>query len=55
MNHTVTQVVEKFKETKNILKEFANRAEAIEYLVDETKLSEEECSAAYDIIMKIDE
>lgn len=55
MNNEVKQVIEKFKEVKNILKEFANRDEAIEYLVNETKLSKEECSTAYDIIMKIED
>lgn len=54
MNNEVKQVIEKFKEVKNILKEFANRDEAIDYLVKETKLSKEECSTAYDIIMKIE-
>ena len=37
----------------DILKEFADKDEAIGYLVNETKLSKEECAAAYDIIMKI--
>lgn len=53
MNKEVIKVIEKFKEVKNILKEFSNKDEAIEYLVNETKLSKEECSTAYDIIMKI--
>ena len=48
------EVIEKFKEVKDILKEFSTKDEAIEYLVNETKLSKEECSAAYDIIMKIE-
>ena len=55
MNNEVKQVIEKFKEVKDILKEFANKDEAIEYLVNETKLSKEECSNAYDIIMKIED
>ena len=54
MNNEVTKVIEKFKEVKNILKDFSNKDEAIEYLVNETKLSKEECSTAYDIIMKIE-
>lgn len=54
MNNDVTRIVEKFKEVKNILKEASNRDAAIEYLVNETKLSKEECSFAYDIIMKIE-
>ncbi len=55
MNNEVKKVIEKFKEVKNILKDFSNKDEAIEYLVDETKLSKEECSTAYDIIMKIED
>ena len=55
MNNEVTKVIEKFKEVKNILKDFSNKDEAIEYLVNETKLSKEDCSTAYDIIMKIED
>lgn len=55
MNHEVKQVVLKFKEVKDILKEIADKDEAIEYLVNETKLSKEECTTAYDIIMKIED
>lgn len=53
MNNEVKKVIEKFKEVKNILKNFSNKYEGIEYLINETKLSKEECSTAYDIIMKI--
>ncbi len=53
MNSEVKKVSDKFKKVKEILKNFDNKAEAIEYLVSETKLSTEECSVAYDIIMKI--
>ncbi len=53
MDNEVKNVIEKFKEVKNILKIFTDRNEAIEYLANETKLSKEECSTAYDIIMKI--
>ncbi len=55
MNNEVKNVIEKFKEVKNILKNFTDRNEAIEYLVNETKLSKEECFTAYDIIMKIED
>jgi len=55
MNHTVDQVIKKFIEAKTVLREFADRDKAINYLVHETQLSKEECSAAYDIIMKIEE
>ena len=52
MNNEIKKVIEKFKEVKNILKDFSTKDEAIEYLVNETKLSKEECFVAYDIIMK---
>jgi len=55
MNKEIKDVIEKFQEVKNILKDFAGKDEAIEYLVNETKLSKEECSAAYDIIIKIED
>jgi len=55
MNNEIKKVIEKFKEVKNILKDFSNKDEAIEYLVNETKLSKEDCSTAYDIIMKIED
>ena len=55
MNSKINKVIEKFKEVKDILKEFDNRDEAIEFLVNETKLSKEECSTAYDIIIKIED
>ena len=54
MNNEIKKLIEKFKEVKNILKDFSNKDEAIEYLVNETKLSKEDCSTAYDIIMKIE-
>lgn len=54
MNNEIKKVIEKFKEVKNILKDFSTKDEAIEYLVNETKLSKEDCSTAYDIIMKIE-
>ena len=55
MNTEIKDVIEKFKEVSDILKKFDNRDEAIEYLINETKLSKEECSTAYDIIMKIED
>lgn len=55
MNNEVKRVIEKFKEARDMLKEIADKDEAIEYLVRETKLSKEECSAAYDIIIKIED
>ncbi len=55
MNNKVNNVIEKFKEVKNVLKKFSDRNEAIEYLVNEIKQSKEECSTAYDIIIKIED
>lgn len=55
MNTEIKAVIEKFKEVRDILKNFNNKDEAIEYLVKETKISKEECSTAYDIIMKIED
>lgn len=55
MNNDIKLVIEKLKEVKKILKDFTNKDEAIEYLVRETKLSKEECSTAYDILIKIED
>ncbi len=55
MNNKIKDVIEKFKKVKKKLKDFSNKDEAIEYLVKETKLSKEECSTAYDIIIKIED
>ena len=55
MNTEIQAVIKKIKEVRDILKNFDNRDEAIEFLVNETKLSKEECSNAYDIIMKIED
>ena len=54
MNTEIQVAIDKFKEVKVILKKFDSKDEAIEYLVNETKLSKEECSTAYDIIIKIE-
>lgn len=40
-------------ETTTILKGFATPKEAVDYLVKETNLSEEECSRAYDYYMRM--
>jgi len=55
MNNEIKDVIKKFKEVKNVLKDFVSKDEAIAYLVKEAKLSKEECSNAYDIIMKIED
>lgn len=38
MNNETNQVIEKFKAIKDILKEFFNKDERVEYLINETKL-----------------
>ena len=55
MNNEVEKAIEKFKEVKNLLKSFSDIDEAIKFLANETKLSIQECSDAYDIIMKIED
>lgn len=52
MRKEVERVIEKYKEAKEMLKEFASKDEAIEYLVKKTQLSKEECSVAYDVMMR---
>lgn len=55
MSDETAAYIEKLKEVKNeLLEKFSDRDEAIEYLVKETNLSEEECSNAYNILVKID-
>ena len=54
MDDRLKESIVRLKEVKEILEKFSSREEAIEYLVNETKLSKEECLNAYDILMKID-
>ena len=55
MSDELAKYIEILKEVKNeLLENFSTRDEAIEYLVKETNLSEEECSNAYDLLVKID-
>ena len=54
MDNDVQSIIEKAKEVRDILKIFENKEKAVKYLVKETKLSKEECSTAYDIIIKIE-
>lgn len=55
MDNDVQSIIEKSKKVRDILKCFENKEKAVEYLVNETKLSKEECSTAYDIIIKIED
>ncbi|MGN1371214.1 MAG: hypothetical protein ACI4XM_02940 [Candidatus Coprovivens sp.] len=43
-----------FQNVKEILKNFSTKEETIEYLIKETKISREECTRAYDFIMKME-
>ena len=55
MSGDVAKYIERLKEVKNeLLEKFSTRDEAIQYMVKETNLSEEECSNAYDLLIKID-
>jgi len=55
MNSEIHTVIQKIKEVRDILKKFDNRDEAVKYLINETNLSKEECSTAYDIIIRIED
>ena len=55
MSDELAQYIERLKEVKKeLLGNFSTRDEGIEYLVKQTNLSEEECSNAYDLLVKID-
>lgn len=53
MNDEMKNSIAKLEKIKNILEGFSTREEAVEYLVNETRLSKEECATAYDFFMKI--
>ena len=55
MDNEIKTIIKKFKEVRDLLKALDNRDEAIKFLVNETKLSKEECSTAYDMIIKIED
>ena len=46
--------LDRLKESKEILSKFETKEEAVAFLVKETNLPKEECSSAYDLIMKLD-
>ena len=54
MNNKFKESIDRLKETKDTLKKFSSREEAIEHLINETNLSEEECSKAYDFLINLD-
>lgn len=46
--------ITRLKETKNLIKSFSTKKEAVEFLVKQTGLPKKECSEAYDFITKLD-
>lgn len=48
-----SNALNKMAEVTTILMQFKNREEAVDYLVKETNLSVEECSAAYDFYINL--
>ena len=45
--------LKRISEVSLLLKKFGDKEDAIKYLVDQTGLSEQECSMAYDFYMKL--
>lgn len=54
MDNKFKESIDRLKETKETLKKFSSREETIEHLINETNLSEEECSKAYDFLINLD-
>lgn len=54
MNVQLKESIERLKDAKRMLDQFPTKEEAVEYLVKETGISKEECSNAYDILIRID-
>ena len=52
MDKKIKDEVNALKEVKDILEKFSNEEEGVEYLVNETGLSKEECTSAYNFIIK---
>lgn len=46
--------IKNFEEFKQMVSKFSNKKEAVHYLMEETGLSKQECSDAYDLAMKLD-
>lgn len=46
--------IKRLSEAKEILENFETKKEAVDYLVNETGINKEECSSAYDILIKLD-
>lgn len=54
MSEKINELLERFKETKEILEKFSSKDEAVEFLVNETGISRNECLEAYDFLIKLD-
>lgn len=54
MDNKIKESINRLRESKEILGKFSTKKDAVEYLIKETKLSEEECSKAYDFLMNLD-
>ena len=54
MDEQLKLALTRFKEVRELLVKFESKDKAVDYLIKETGISKEECSNAYDIIMKID-
>ena len=54
MDDKLNESIDRLKETKELLGKFSSKEDAIEYIINETGLSEEECFRAYDFIIKLD-
>ncbi len=53
MNNELKKAILKLKEIKDLLEKFSNRDEAIKFLAKETGISKEECTSAYDFLVKV--
>ena len=51
MKKDTLKTIEELKELKREIKAYKNEKEAINYLVEKTKLSEKECESIYDFLM----
>lgn len=54
MDNKIKESINRLRELKEILGKFSAKKDAVEYLIKETNLSEEECSKAYDFLMNLD-
>lgn len=48
------KAISRLEESRELLSSFVEKKDAVEYLVKETGLSEEECLKAYNFLMNLD-